>query len=230
MRLDKYLAECGFGTRKSVKSLIKSRSVTVNGILVSRPEYNVSEDADVQVGDQKAYYRKYVYIMMNKPSGYVCAVEDKHYPVVTELLDNSFGRLCPVPVGRLDLDTEGLLILTNDGMLNHNLTSPSKNIYKTYFAILDKEAELSDIDKFASGMEFKDFTAKSAVLEICENKKEVYIKIMEGKFHQVKRMCEKVGKSVVYLKRTAIGELKLDQSLRPGEYRELTQSELDLII
>ena len=166
---------------------------------------------------------------MNKPQGYISATEDKHYPVVTDILSEEYQRFETAPVGRLDIDTEGLLILTNDGKLNHELTSPKKDVYKTYFAILDKEAEESDKKAFADGMEFKEFTSKSAVLEICENKKEVYISIAEGKFHQVKRMCERVGKTVTYLKRVSMGDLKLDEKLLPGEYRELTKEELKIL-
>lgn len=230
MRLDKYLADCGYGTRKDVKALIKSGSVTVDNVTAKRPEQNVSENSHITVNGEKAVYREFVYIMMNKPQGYICAVEDRKYPVVTDILGEEYSHFSPVPVGRLDIDTEGLLILTNDGALNHKLTTPKKDIYKTYFAILDKEAEEKDIDAFRNGMEFKEFTAKSAVLDICEDKKEVYIKIAEGKFHQVKRMCERVGKTVTYLKRVAIGDLKLDKNLAPGEYRELTEEELSLIL
>lgn len=230
MRLDKYLTSCGFGTRKDVKSLIRSGAVYVDGETTVRPDLAVSNDSDITVNGKKAVYREFVYIMMNKPQGYICAVEDRRHPVVTEILDQEYERFKLSPVGRLDIDTEGLLILTNDGAFNHALTSPKKNVYKTYFARLDKEAEECDIAAFADGMEFKDFKTKSAVLEICENKTEVFIKIAEGKYHQVKRMCEKVGKTVTYLKRTAIGELKLDETLNPGEYRELTEAELQQIM
>lgn len=229
MRLDKYLADCGFGTRKEVKALVKNGVVTIDGQIEKDFGKNLPQGAEVFVNGQKAEYREFVYIMLNKPQGYISATEDRHYPVVTELLDEEYTRYSPSPIGRLDIDTEGLLLLTNDGALNHALTSPKKNIFKTYFAILDKEAEESDIAAFKAGMEFKDFTAKSAELIICEDKKQVYIKISEGKFHQVKRMCERVGKTVTYLKRIAIGNLELDDTLELGEYRELTAEELDML-
>lgn len=229
MRLDKFLSGCGFGTRKEVKALIKKGAAAVNGVTETDAGKNIKPDDAVTVNGHPAEYREFVYIMMNKPAGYISATEDRHYPVVTELLDESYRRFLPAPVGRLDIDTEGLLILTNDGQLNHRLTSPSKNVYKTYFAVLDADAVESDIGTFRAGMEFKDFTAKSAVLEICEKRNEVFIKISEGKFHQVKRMCARVGKNVEYLKRVAIGDLWLDESLAPGEYRELTEEELEMI-
>lgn len=229
MRLDKFLADGGFGTRKEVKRLIKSGAAAVNGVTEKDAGRNVSGSDNVTVNGKSVVSREFVYIMMNKPQGYVSATEDKHYPVVTELLDESYNRFAPSPVGRLDIDTEGLLLLTNDGALNHRLTSPSKNVYKTYFAVLDDEAEDKDTETFAGGMEFKDFTAKSARLTICENRREVFIEIAEGKFHQVKRMCARVGKNVEYLKRVAIGPLELDESLLPGEYRELDEKELELL-
>ncbi len=229
MRLDKYLSDCGFGTRKEVKALIKSGRVSVGGELVKDAGISVDSKIKVEVDGKTAVYREFVYIMMNKPQGYISATEDRNYPVVTDILSSEYSRFAPAPVGRLDIDTEGLLILTNDGKLNHALTSPKKNVYKKYFAILDKDADESDIQAFADGMEFKDFTAKSAVLEICENKKEVYISIAEGKFHQVKRMCERVGKNVMYLKRVSMGDLKLDENLKTGEYRELTETETEIL-
>lgn len=229
MRLDKFLSDCGFGTRKEVKALIKKGVVLINGVSEKDSGKNVSENDEVTVSGEKAVYREFIYIMMNKPQGYISATEDRNYPVVTDILSEEYQRFEPAPVGRLDIDTEGLLILTNDGKLNHELTSPKKDVYKTYFAVLDKEAEESDIKAFADGMEFKEFTSKSAVLEICENKKDVYISIAEGKFHQVKRMCERVGKTVTYLKRVSMGDLKLDEKLLPGEYRELTEEELKIL-
>ena len=229
MRLDKFLAGCGYGTRREVKALVKSGAVSVNGVTERDSGKNVSESDNITVGGNSAVYKEFVYIMMNKPQGYVSATEDRHYPVVTELIGEEYARFKPAPVGRLDIDTEGLLLLTNDGDLNHRLTSPSKHVDKTYFAVLDKPAEASDTDAFAAGMEFKDFTARSAKLEICENRNEVFVTISEGKYHQVKRMCERVGKKVTYLKRISMGGLKLDPKLAPGEYHELTPNELEML-
>lgn len=227
MRIDKYIANCGYASRRDVKKLIKQGIVTVNGEVCKKAEAQVDEDSVVCVNGEQLVYREFVYLMLNKPQDYVSAVFDKKYPVVTDLVDEEYAHFEVFPVGRLDIDTEGLLILTNDGQFTHEMTSPKKNVYKRYFARVDKPMEESDIDEFAKGMEFKDFTAKSARLEITDNPCEVYIEIAEGKFHQVKRMCERVGKTVTYLKRVAIGGVMLDESLPLGGVRELTQQELD---
>lgn len=229
MRLDKYISGCGYASRKDVKKIMKQGLVTVDGIICKRPEEQVSETSVVCVDGEILHYREFVYLMLNKPQGYVSAVFDKKYPVVTEFVDEEYAHFEVFPVGRLDIDTEGLLLLTNDGKFAHEMTSPKKNVYKRYFAVLDKDAESGDAEEFAKGMVFKDFTAKSAKLEITDNPREVYIEIAEGKYHQVKRMCERVGKKVVFLKRVAIGGLKLDENLEKGEIRELTQEELDML-
>ncbi len=229
MRLDKYISNCTGISRKDVKKLIKQGEVTVDEITAVSPEMNVSEKSAVAVKGQELVYREFVYLMLNKPAGYVSAAEDKKYPFVTELVPQEYAHFNVFPIGRLDIDTEGLLLLTNDGQFAHNLTSPKKNIYKKYFARLDAEAENSDIEEFKKGMEFKDFTAKPAILEITENPKEVYIQISEGKFHQIKRMCQRVGKTVTYLKRVAIGDLELDKTLAAGKIRELTADEINLL-
>ena len=175
------------------------------------------------------YFRKFIYLMLNKPQGYLSATEDDHDPVVVDLVPEDLKHFAPFPVGRLDKDTEGLLLLTNDGKFDHELMSPRKNLYKRYYAELDAPAVPEDIDSFAAGMEFKEFTAKPARLEIDPvDPKKVYVEIAEGKFHQVKRMCERVGKNVLFLKRVAIGELKLDETLPCGSVRELTAEELAL--
>lgn len=227
MRIDKYIANCGYASRRDVKKLIKQGIVTVNGEVCKKAEAQVDEDSVVCVNGEQLVYREFVYLMLNKPQDYVSAVFDKKYPVVTDLVGEEYAHFEVFPVGRLDIDTEGLLILTNDGQFAHEMTSPKKNVYKRYFARVDKPMEESDIEEFAKGMEFKDFTAKSARLEITDNPCEVYIEIAEGKFHQVKRMCERVGKTVTYLKRVAIGGVMLDESLPLGGVRELTQQELD---
>lgn len=229
MRIDKYIAGCGFASRKDAKKLIKQGLVTIDGKACTRPEEQAEETSVVEVGGDRLVYRKFVYLMLNKPQGYVSAVRDKKYPVVTDLVPPEYNHFEVFPVGRLDINTEGLLLLTNDGQLSHALTSPNKDVYKRYFAVLNKPAEKSDIEAFAAGMEFKEFKAKSARLEITYNPCEVYIDIAEGKFHQVKRMCERVGKSVAYLKRTAIGDLQLDENLETGQVRELTAHELNLL-
>jgi len=229
MRIDKYISGCGYASRKDVKKLIKQGLVFIDGEVCKKPEEQTDEDSIVEVDGERLIYREFVYLMLNKPQGCVSAVYDKKYPVVTEFVPEEYAHCEVYPVGRLDIDTEGLLILTNDGQFAHEMTSPKKDVYKRYFAVLDKPMEEKDVEIFAGGMEFKEFTAKSAKLEITENPNEVYIEIAEGKFHQVKRMCERVGKTVTYLKRVAIGNLKLDESLEKGEVRELTKDELDML-
>ncbi|WP_337869281.1 pseudouridine synthase [Hominilimicola sp.] len=229
MRIDKYISGCGYASRKDVKKLIKQGLVFIDGEVCEKPEEQTDENSIVEVDGERLIYREFVYLMLNKPQGCVSAVYDKKYPVVTEFVPEEYAHFEVYPVGRLDIDTEGLLILTNDGQFAHEMTSPKKDVYKRYFAVLDKPMEEKDVEIFAGGMEFKEFTAKSAKLEITENPNEVYIEIAEGKFHQVKRMCERVGKTVTYLKRVAIGNLKLDESLEKGEVRELTKDELDML-
>lgn len=229
MRIDKYISGCGYASRKDVKKLIKQGLVFIDGEVCKKPEEQTDENSIVEVDGERLIYREFVYLMLNKPQGCVSAVYDKKYPIVTEFVPEEYAHFEVYPVGRLDIDTEGLLILTNDGQFAHEMTSPKKDVYKRYFAVLDKPMEEKDVEIFAGGMEFKEFTAKSAKLEITENPNEVYIEIAEGKFHQVKRMCERVGKTVTYLKRVAIGNLKLDKSLEKGEVRELTKDELDML-
>lgn len=229
MRIDKYISGCGYASRKDVKKLIKQGIVFIDGEVCKKPEEQTDENSIVEVDGERLIYREFVYLMLNKPQGCVSAVYDKKYPVVTKFVPEEYAHFEVYPVGRLDIDTEGLLILTNDGQFAHEMTSPKKDVYKRYFAVLDKPMEEKDVEIFAGGMEFKEFTAKSAKLEITENPNEVYIEIAEGKFHQVKRMCERVGKTVTYLKRVAIGNLKLDKSLEKGEVRELTKDELDML-
>lgn len=226
MRLDKFLSDSTDMSRKDIKQLIKKKAVTVNGNVITMPEIQVTESDTVTVNGQAVLYKRFVYLILNKPAGYVSATEDKKYPVVTDLVPEEYRHFDVFPAGRLDIDTEGLLILTNDGEFVHDITSPKKNVYKRYFARLDKPVEEADKDVFAGGMEFKDFTAKPARLEICDNPNEAFVEIAEGKFHQVKRMFERVGKTVVYLKRVSIGGLTLPQDLALGEVKEIDYKEL----
>ena len=228
MRLDKYLSEATAYSRRDVRNLIKRKAITVNGTVAQASDMKVDETSDVVcVNGEAVLYRKFIYLMLNKPQGYLSATEDKRDPVVVDLLPEEFKHFAPFPVGRLDKDTEGLLLLTNDGQFDHELMSPRKNLYKRYYAELDMPAVPEDITLFASGMEFKDFTAKPARLEIVQSDpRKVYVEIAEGKYHQVKRMCEKAGKNVVYLKRIALGGLQLDETLECGKVRELTADEL----
>ncbi len=231
IRLDKFLSEAGPWSRKEIRGLVKRALVTVNGTAAKTADMKVDEQtAEVCVGGEKIPYRKFVYLMLNKPAGYLSATEDDRDPVVVELVPEQLKHFQPFPVGRLDKDTTGLLLLTNDGQFDHELMSPRKNLYKRYEALLDAPAEEADIGTFAAGMDLGDFTAKPARLEIDPaNPAHVLIDIAEGKFHQVKRMCSSVGKNVLTLKRTAIGALPLDENLPEGQCRELTPDEMKLL-
>lgn len=232
MRLDKFLANSGVGTRKEVKELLKKRLIKVNDEIVKDGKIHVNENEDtVKYKDEIISYKKFVYIMLNKPNGVISATEDKVHKTVIDLLGDEYRTFEVFPVGRLDIDTEGLLLLTNDGVLSHNLLSPNKHVDKKYYVELEKLLTKMDIDKLENGVELKDFTTKDAKVEIIENGEEsdkirVYITISEGKFHQVKRMFKAVGNEVKYLKRVKMGTLSLDENLKLGEYRELTEDEL----
>lgn len=232
MRLDKFLANSGIGTRKEVKELLKKRLIKVNDEIVKDGKIHVNENEDtVKYKDEIISYKKFVYIMLNKPNGVISATEDKVHKTVIDLLGDEYRTFEVFPVGRLDIDTEGLLLLTNDGVLSHNLLSPNKHVDKKYYVELEKLLTKMDIDKLEKGVELKDFTTKDSKVEIIENGEEsdkirVYITISEGKFHQVKRMFKAVGNEVKYLKRVKMGTLSLDENLKLGEYRELTEDEL----
>lgn len=232
LRLDKYLADMGFGTRTEVKQFIKKGQVLVNAEVVKKPESKVSTtDDDVVCCGEKVGYTEYEYIMLNKPQGVVSATEDRHDKTVLDLITDS-GRKDLFPVGRLDKDTEGLLLLTNDGKLAHELLAPKKHVPKTYFVIVDGVVNEDDVELFAQGFQVDaDLLAKPAKLEIvrAKEKSEVYLTITEGKFHQVKRMFQAVEKPVLFLKRVQMGGLKLDPNLALGEYRQLTEEELTLL-
>ena len=231
MRLDKLLAHCGFGTRKEVKDYIKKGYVLVNNKVVKVDKTQVDPQEDViEVDGEIIHYEEYVYYMLNKPQGYVSATEDNLHPTVVELIDDYY-RNDLFPVGRLDIDTEGLLILTNDGQLAHQLLSPKKHCPKIYYARIDGEVNNVDVERFRDGVVIDDdYLCKSAKLEILnvhQGKSEITVEIYEGKFHQVKKMFEAVGKKVEYLKRIQMKNLKLDENLNLGEYRRLTDEEID---
>ena len=239
MRLDKLLAHTGFGTRKEVKKIIKDGYIEVNGKIIKNAGTKVDPDKDdVRIGGERIYYEEFIYFMLNKPAGVISATEDFVHETVLDLLEPADLVQEPHPVGRLDIDTEGLLILTNDGQLTHQLTSPKKEVDKEYYAIINGIATTDDIIKFKEGLllkdqeeEFKTLPAKLEILEVDEEAKtsEVRVTIHEGKFHQVKRMFEAVDKKVMYLKRERMHTLKLDENLPLGEYRRLTDEELTLL-
>lgn len=230
-RLDKVLANMGYGTRKEVKALVKSQEVRVNGDIVKDSAMHViPEEDEIEVLGEKLFYRKYIYIMLNKPQGYISATEDKYDPTVIDLIDFDYRIFNPAPVGRLDKDTEGLLLLTNDGDLNHMLLSPKRHVPKRYFARIDGRVTDEDVESFKEGVVLDDgYKTMSSELTVLKSDdiSEIEVVLYEGKYHQVKRMFEAVGKKVVYLKRVEMGPLKLDEDLALGEYRELSDEELD---
>lgn len=236
MRLDKLLAHSGLGTRKEVKKLLKTKIVEVNEKTVTDPKTHVDPDTDkVTVGGEKLDYQEFVYFMMNKPQGVISATEDLMHETVLDLLEMQDSLQEPHPVGRLDIDTEGLLILTNDGKLTHRLLSPKHHVDKRYFAEIDGIVTEEDIVQFKEGVTLDDdYETLPADLEILSTDEEagtsvIELVIREGKFHQVKRMMQAVGKEVIYLKRLEMGPIKLDDTLELGAYRELTSEEIDLL-
>lgn len=230
MRIDKFLSNMGFGSRKDVKVLLKSKAVEVNGEVVRDAKQHVDEAADlITVAGEKVDYTEFIYLMMNKPPGVISATEDKYDETVIDLLGDEERHFEPFPVGRLDKDTEGLLLLTNDGKLAHELLSPKKHVAKTYYARIDGVVTEEDDEAFRNGVILDDgYQTKEAFLKILKSgvESEIELTITEGKFHQVKRMFESVGKTVIYLKRLSMGSLELDSDLKLGEYRYLTEEEL----
>jgi len=230
MRLDKLLANMGYGSRKEVKQLLKEKAVTVDGVVVKDAAMKVDPDKqEVAVYGERVVYVEFIYLMMNKPPGVISATEDRHDETVIDLLDPLAQHFEPFPVGRLDKDTEGLLLITNDGVLAHNLLSPKKHVPKTYYADIEGEVTQADVEAMRAGVELDDgYVTKPGELVILESgpMSKIELTIQEGKFHQVKRMFEAVGKKVVYLKRLSMGTLLLDESLELGDYRELTAEEL----
>ncbi len=229
MRLDKMLANLGYGSRKDVKLLIRKGQVQINGVVIKKDDFRLEPEKDeVKVCDELVVYKPLVYIMMNKPQGVISATEDKVHQTVVDLV-KGYEHYHIYPVGRLDKDTEGLMLLTNDGILARELLFPSKNASKKYYAKLEKVGKQEDVKRFAEGLVISSgHHCKPAVLEYI-NEKEAYITITEGKFHQVKLMFEAVGNKVVYLKRLEMKGLKLDPNLKLGEYRELTKEEIEIL-
>lgn len=228
LRLDKYLADMGVGTRSEVKIAIKRGHVKVNGAVVKAPEVKVDDTDEVLYHDQRINYVTNEYYMLNKPAGVVSATEDRNYKTVVELIESA-SRKDLFPVGRLDKDTEGLLIITNDGDLAHRLLSPKKKVGKIYYAKVEGRVTEEDVKAFKAGLQVDDeFTAMPAELTILKSDEisEIELMIMEGKFHQVKRMFEAVNKKVIYLKRLSMGGLTLDETLEIGSYRPLTEEEI----
>ena len=229
IRLDKYLADMGKGTRSEVKKAIGKGLVRVNNEIVKKPETKLDTDSDNVLFDGVLVgYAQYEYYMLNKPAGVISATEDKREKTVIDLITEK-KRKDLFPVGRLDRDTEGLLLISNDGELAHRLLSPSKHVDKVYYAKIDGKVTIEDVEAFQQGVDIgEEKLTRPAKLRILKSgtQSEIELTICEGKFHQVKRMFQAVGKEVVYLKRLQMGTLILDESLKLGEYRELTEQEI----
>ena len=254
MRLDKFLSDMNRGTRKELKEKIKKGSVTVNGQACSDPGQAVTDTDEIVFDGKIVKYYKYEYYMMNKPWGVITATEDHRQKTVLDIL-GSDRRKDLFPVGRLDKDTVGLLLITNDGKLSHRLLSPKKHVDKEYYALIDGKITEKEIAAFKKGVRIEDdFTALPAELELltyrnkavendflCLRKSkapksdlqdgvsEIRVTIREGKFHQIKKMFHACGKEVIWLKRIRMGKLVLDSDLKEGEYRRLTEKESALL-
>jgi 16S rRNA pseudouridine516 synthase len=233
-RLDKVLANLGFGSRKEVKALVKNGEVFIDGKLVKDSAVQLDpEKSEIVVSGEKVNYRKYIYLLMNKPAGVVSATFDKYDETVIDLIDEEYKVFEPFPVGRLDKDTVGFLLLTNDGELNHRLIAPKWHVDKVYYAEIDKKVDERDIRAFEEGVVLDDgykcMPAKLEILNVDDNGSEVKVTIQEGKFHQVKRMFNSVEKNVMFLKRISFGPMHLDDDLQEGQCRELTQKEVEIL-
>ena len=231
MRLDKYLSDMGAGTRSELKKEIRKSGVTVDGVIVKDPGFSVCSSSHVIFRGSVVAYEEFVYYMLNKPAGIISASEDELEPTVVDLISEPKRRDL-FPVGRLDRDTEGLLLITNDGALSHRLLSPKHHVDKVYYARVSGILSDSDVELFRDGLVLTDglecLPADLKVLSVSEEEyiSEAEITVREGKFHQVKRMFGSVGAEVIYLKRLSMGPLTLDPGLAPGEYRRLTPEEL----
>lgn len=234
MRLDKLLAHTGFGTRREVKALLKQKRVTVGDAIVKDSSLKVKLDEEiVKVDGEVIHYTAFIYLMLHKPQDYLSATVDLHDKTVIDLVPEQYRHFNVFPVGRLDKDTEGLLLLTNDGKLNHALTSPKKDIFKTYYATIAGVVDEKDIPLFAEGVVLDDgYKTKPAKLKIIKSAaiSEIELSISEGKFHQVKRMFEAIDRKVIYLKRLNMGELVLDEQLPLGKIRPLNETELTYVL
>jgi len=232
-RLDKILSNLGYGTRKEIKQLVRDGAVKVDGKEVNDSGLHVDPNQSViEINGEVLNYREFIYVMMNKPAGVISATYDSRLKTVVDILPDEFRHFDLFPAGRLDIDTEGLLLMTNDGQLAHELLSPKKHVPKKYYALIAGNVTEEDKRKFSEGVVlddgYKTLPADMTILRSGE-RSEVELVICEGKFHQVKRMFEAVGKKVKYLRRIEMGGLKLDESLEPGECRELTEEELRLL-
>lgn len=233
-RLDKVLANSGYGSRKEVKALVKAGNVTIDGVKIKDSGVQIDiEKNEILVNGEKVLFRNFIYLIMNKPAGVVSATFDNYDKTVVDLLKPEHEAFKPFPVGRLDKDTVGLLLLTNDGELNHKLISPKYHVNKVYYAEINKEVNEEDVKAFEEGIilddDYKCMPAKLKILKVDGDGSRIEVTIQEGKFHQVKRMFLSRGKTVVYLRRISFGPIDIDESLKEGEYRELTEKEFEAL-
>lgn len=231
IRLDKYLANMGIGTRTQVKEFIKKGRVSIDDNIIKSPETKFDENSQIVALDGvRINFVKYEYYMLNKPSGVVSATVDNINKTVISLINSKRKDL--FPIGRLDKDTQGLIIITNDGEIAHKMLSPKHHVSKVYYAQVEGIVDENDVKLFAQGLKIdSEFNAMPAKLEIIKSEdiSQIKLEIFEGKFHQVKRMFEAVGKKVIFLKRISMGEIKLDNSLKAGEFRQLNKDELNYL-
>lgn len=229
LRLDRYLADMGAGTRSAIKNSIRKGQVEVNGVIVTTPEHKVDETDRVCLNKIPVVYTRWEYILLNKPAGVLSATKDPKGRTVLDLIDSPRKKEL-FPVGRLDKDTEGLLLITNDGALAHRLLAPKSHVAKRYYAKVTGKVTEEDARLFAEGLlvdaSFRALPAKLEIRQAAEAGSEVVLEIYEGKFHQVKRMFLAVGKEVTYLKRLSMGPLTLDKDMRPGQWRRLRPDEI----
>jgi 16S rRNA pseudouridine516 synthase len=229
-RLDKILSNFGYGTRREIKQAVREGAVKVDGKTASDSGMHIDPGSSIiEINGEILNYREFIYLMMNKPAGVISATFDNKLKTVVDILPDEYGCFDLFPVGRLDIDTEGLLVLTNDGRLAHELLAPKKHVPKRYYALIDGRVTEADVLKFKEGIVLDDgYKTLPSALELFHSgeSSEVEVVIYEGKFHQVKRMFEAVGKEVKYLRRLKMGNLKLDDSLEPGGCREMSQDEV----
>ncbi|MDD6010937.1 MAG: pseudouridine synthase [Lachnospiraceae bacterium] len=228
IRIDKYLCDMSIGSRSEIKEYIRKKLITVDGVVVTDPGMKISEDSAVTFKGEPLQYKQFRYYMLNKPQGVVSATKDNIDTTVMDLLKGVNTRDM-FPVGRLDKDTEGLLIITNDGELSHRLLSPRSHVDKCYLVQLMHSITADDIKSLSKGVDIGDdtLTLPAKVEAIAADR--IYLTITEGRYHQVKRMLEAVGNKVVFLKRVSFGPLELDSDLAPGQYRELDDSEIIML-
>ncbi len=234
MRIDKYIRVSQNITRNDARQIIKKKRVRINDTIVTDNSMYVLDNDKVYLDDKEIIYKEFYYLMLNKPKGYVCAKEDKLNKILIDLISDEYNKEEMIIVGRLDIDTTGLIFITNDGPLTHKLTSPKFDLCKKYFVETDCAFSSDDIKAFEEGVTIFEtidtpYKCKKANLEICSNPNNAYITITEGKYHQVKKMCKSCGHDVLNLKRVSVDGVNLDPLLKEGEYRELTEEELNIL-